>query len=372
MPALADNDPRKWEYDLHTQVKHEILESYLRLWTTILGSGKPVIAYVDAFAGRGRYTGGEPGSPLRALDAAVEAMLVRKSRIQRFVFHFIEANQSNYSNLQGELNIYAAAKDPRIEVNLYHSTFASASQQVVSAIRAHAGAAFFFLDPFGYDEPSMDMVQQLLALPRSEVFVNFMYNFVNRAIGVKHDPALGDTLDSLFGNSVWRSMAGSTLEEREKATVDLYRQEVKRRGAKHVLAFRMADDARLRTLYYLLHATKHFHGIRVMKDVMVASASSGHLGYSGTMRHRMAPLFNLDVDQLPAYLTGRFDGQTVQFDEVLMSTYEETGTCTESAYRNCLKALEQSGRITIQRVSSRTRAGLGGRDLITFMRSSKT
>ncbi len=68
MPALRDDDLKKWSYELHTRVKHEILTGYLSAWIKILGGHGGTVHYVDAFAGRGRYATGEAGSPLLVLD----------------------------------------------------------------------------------------------------------------------------------------------------------------------------------------------------------------------------------------------------------------------------------------------------------------
>lgn len=58
-----------WECRPHTRAKHTILRSYLDAWLPILGTTFPVVHLVDGFAGPGRYTGGEMGSPLIMLDA---------------------------------------------------------------------------------------------------------------------------------------------------------------------------------------------------------------------------------------------------------------------------------------------------------------
>ncbi len=62
-----------WELDPHTRAKHAILGRYLRAWTPILSqAGFPEIVYIDGFAGPGRYSKGEDGSPVIALKAALD------------------------------------------------------------------------------------------------------------------------------------------------------------------------------------------------------------------------------------------------------------------------------------------------------------
>jgi hypothetical protein len=129
----------------------------------------------------------------------------------------------------------------------------------------------------------------------------------------------------------------------------------------------MGDDEINRTLYYLVHGTKAERGARIMKDVMIALASPGELGYAGARRHQYRPLFDLNVSELPNYLSRRFAGRTVSFDEVIVQTLEdeETTTCREKDYRDALKTLEKARRVQIKRITS-VRSGLKGQDQIIF------
>ncbi len=366
MPKLPDNHPDKWNYDLHTWVKHQILVRYLSPWTTILGSREQSIAYVDGFAGRGRYTSGEPGSPLRVLTAIQEALASRRAQTKQVVCHFIEANDDNFANLRSEVESHPALSDGRIACRFYHSKFSSVSSRIIDEIAHLRQPSFFFVDPFGYDVP-MDVLSRVLRLPMAEVFVNVMFNFINRAMGVEENPALAATLDRLVGSPDWRSISRLSGTQREQAFIALYRQKLKYHGAKHVIPFRMEDDARERTLYYLVYATKHPRGANVMKDAMVLSGTRGQLGYAGQERHPLIPLFDLHVNQLPSFLLQRFIGQTLSFDDIVAQTIDETGTCRESDYRACLKELEARGSIAIDRASSKTSRGLTGKDRITFL-----
>jgi hypothetical protein len=211
----------------------------------------------------------------------------------------------------------------------------------------------------------MAVLQNVLAIPKAEVMVNLMYDFATRAVGIA-DETLGRTLDGLFGTPDWRNLVSLAGEERERAFLELYRSQIKAGHDRYVLPFRMGDDTRDRTLYYLLHATKHIKGAQVMKSATVASGTPGSLGYDGMGRHRLTPLFDIDAVHLPAKLLQWFAGQTLTFDDVVARHFDETGTCLEKDYRACLKGLEQAGSITVQRVSPRGPKGLGGKDRISF------
>jgi three-Cys-motif partner protein len=81
-----------WELLPHTQAKHEILRRYLEAWLPIMATWQGRIVFVDGFAGPGRYSGGEPGSPLIALHTLLEHEPFERLRPGRkvvFIFRLI-------------------------------------------------------------------------------------------------------------------------------------------------------------------------------------------------------------------------------------------------------------------------------------------
>jgi GMT-like wHTH domain len=80
-----------WDLEPHTAAKHEILRRYLQAWAPILSQGNfPQLVFVDGFAGPGRYSKGEEGSPLIAVKAAVEQPRPIRAQVD---FHFIELDE---------------------------------------------------------------------------------------------------------------------------------------------------------------------------------------------------------------------------------------------------------------------------------------
>lgn len=366
MPELEDSDLAKWRYDFHTQIKHRILAAYLRSWVTVLATRHTDLVYVDAFAGRGRYAGGEAGSPLLAIDAALDVMKRTRTPPQSFTCHFVEPDAANFTNLASELHSYEPANDPRITYHLHNQRFAVISPSILRQLGQSQLPTFFFVDPFGYEDPTMDLLGQIIRLPRVEVFVTFMYDFANRAMGWHGNAAIGSTLDDLFGSHDWRSIVRSNASDREDRLINLYRTHLKARGAAFAIPFRMSDDRRARTLYYLVHATKHYLGAKIMKESMVAFGTRGQLGYGGETGYHLEPLFRVDAENLRNVLLTNLAGQALPFDGVLAQTAELSGACRESDYRTCLKQMEHAGQISVRRVSSKTTRGLGGKDEITF------
>src|SRR6185437_9529423 len=91
-----------WKIEPHTQAKHEILRRYLEAWTAILSLGRfPTIAYVDGFAGPGVYEKGEIGSPIIALNAALDQQRQHpEMAATSLIFLFIEEKKDRADRLE--------------------------------------------------------------------------------------------------------------------------------------------------------------------------------------------------------------------------------------------------------------------------------
>jgi three-Cys-motif partner protein len=108
-----------WPIEPHTSAKHQILRKYLDAWLPILGTYNKRIIYVDGFAGPGRYTGGEPGSPIVALEAA----LTHQAKLPgELVFLFIEKKTDRADHLSAE--IAKLQLTPSFKVQVQRGSFA--------------------------------------------------------------------------------------------------------------------------------------------------------------------------------------------------------------------------------------------------------
>lgn len=90
-----------WELEPHTAAKHEILRRYLQAWVPILSQGNfPHLVLVDGFAGPGRYSRGEEGSPVIAIKAVIEQPRPIRAKVD---FHFIELDEGRATHLESEI-----------------------------------------------------------------------------------------------------------------------------------------------------------------------------------------------------------------------------------------------------------------------------
>lgn len=111
-----------WDLKRNTQVKHDILSNYLLRWASILSGGRGGARrldfhYVDGFAGRGRYTGGEPGSPLIAMEIGQEMYEHRGGNVRLYCYN-VEQDPGNFASLEREVE-EARPRYPSVEVEYF-------------------------------------------------------------------------------------------------------------------------------------------------------------------------------------------------------------------------------------------------------------
>jgi len=243
--------------------------------------------------------------------------------------------------------------------------------ELVEQVGVRIAPSFFFIDPFGFSGVPFEAVKNILSLPRTEIFFTFMSRDINRFLGI---PQVERHLDALYPTSEWRQIYRmENWQKRDKALLDLYLKSLHEvAGVKYAWAFRVCMDEKYQTLYYLIHATNHFDGLKIMKDIMHKQGASGEFAWLGpkeSLYRHQQKLFDDDTPSLKKYLLRRFEGEIKSFDEILEETYQDT-RFVESQYRQALKELEKERKINVERVTSKTTRGLGGKDKISFPKSN--
>jgi three-Cys-motif partner protein len=177
-----------WDLKRNTQVKHDILSSYLLRWASILSGGQGgarrlAFHYVDGFAGRGRYSGGEPGSPLIAMEIGQEMYEHRGGNVRLNCYN-VEQDPKNFASLEKEVE-EARPRYPSVEVSYFQGPFQEHSDEILRLI-PESEDTFVFIDPFGPKGVELNEVMRFLVRRRSEVFITFMSNYIGRFMTDAH------------------------------------------------------------------------------------------------------------------------------------------------------------------------------------------
>jgi spore photoproduct lyase len=379
-----DSALEKWVYKQHTRVKHELLRKYLYAWIIKLGKHYRKILFFDGFAGRGEYVDENTeevltvGSPIIALQLADELLQrceenERSPYFDKFICIAIEKDKDNFRNLE---SVVSRVKEKikfkdKVDIQLINDEFADVVNEIVEEVGGKIAPSFFFIDPFGFSGIPFESVKNILSLPRTEIFFTFMTRDINRFLG---QPQVEKYLDDLYPTQEWRKIYRmEDWQKRDKALLDLYLMSLKEVAkVKYAWAFRVCMDEKYQTLYYLIHATNHFDGLKIMKDIMHKQGASGEFAWLGPKesfyRHQQK-LFDDDIPSLKKYFLRRFEGKTKTFEEILKETYEDT-RFVEKQYRKTLRDMEKEGKIKVERVTSKTLRGLRGCDRIVFPKNN--
>lgn len=320
---MGDTLPTVWEITLHTRAKHAILKRYLDAWLPILSRQAAIlrrqlgtvdsrrILYIDGFAGPGVYQGGEPGSPVIAIRAAVE-------HSQQFPFPvemlFIEEREDRYRQLRDVLSpeIEAAGRAQNIHaIEPQHGDCDVVLNELLDEHERQGikfGPALAFLDQFGYGSVSMDLIAQILQFRQCEVFTYLDYKDMNRWIT---DPQKAPAFDRAYGGSEWQECVNLPEAERRTRLLALYKYALRNRaGARYVTSF-MMFEANGQPLYWLIFCTNNLRGLEEMKKAMWAVDGTG--GFKFSDRDNPGQLRLLDdcfgqpwlVDELREKLAGQ-------------------------------------------------------------------
>ena len=330
-----------WEIDEHTKAKHEILRTYLNAWFPILTSAHPPVLYVDGFCGPGRYLGGEEGSPLIALRAA---MGQRRPLPGNPVFVFTDERPDRIENLRGELQRLNPPSTFSIHAGV--GRFADVFTPTLESLEREGKflvPSFVFIDPFGFSGIPFTMIRRILRNPSCEVFITFMVNAVQRF--VEHPvAAVRQEIEGLVGTNEVQQILVLT-GNRVEALRGLYQRQL-RTAATFVRSFEIRD-APEHILYYLFFASNNALGHEKMKDAMWGVAPEGDFRFVDNTDSDQLVLLRQDpTARLAADLAARFAGQTLQAAEILRFVMDETGFVHKHT-RAALNTLEGTGRLAV-------------------------
>lgn len=311
--------PPAKDYDMmpHTAAKHAILRRYLECWFPILGRWHSV-AYVDGFAGPGRYSKGEEGSPIIALKAAAD----RTNAENDVHFWFVESSPSVAASLQGEIAGIRGSLPGNLRIHdVVQKDFESGFREIVARLKSDYDMppTFAFVDPFGYSDTTMRTFVDFLANQHCEIFFTFMAPSVARFTRLQRERH-SETLNALFGCEDWKDCDDKHGRKKIECLVRLYAAQLGRHKVRHVKIFEMLDKNQYPE-YSLVFATNHIKGLEVMKDAMSKVARDFSFSFSDARDPKQRSMFPSDEEDgwqpdAARIVHDHFRGKTAMIHEV--------------------------------------------------------
>jgi len=331
-----------WEIEPHTAAKHAILRGYLGAWFAIMATWSSEFLYVDGFCGPGEYSGGERGSPIIALELALNHEALRDSKIH---FHFIDNDQRRIDHLRETLaNLsWPERFDVQVDCGEFETVFLQgyANRQEQLALPP----TFAFLDPFGFSGLPFQLVQRILACRYCEVFINLSVDSINRFLDHPNQ-SITDHIVRAFGTDKVLQISAQE-EDRVEAFRLLYQQQL-RRAARYVRFFEMRDQ-RNHIPYYLFFATNHPTGFKKMKESMWRVDPGGMFTFSDRTDAHMSTLFGSDCRAAMAkLLREKFSGQADLECGVIREYVESRTPYLATHMKAGLASLEANGLVAVR------------------------
>ncbi|HEY3373687.1 MAG TPA: three-Cys-motif partner protein TcmP [Candidatus Aquicultor sp.] len=360
---MAELPFKTWPYEDQTKMKHMVFEDYIDKWMKIVGQ-KNKLNYVDGFGGIGAYQDVNDnlffGSPVLAAEVAQRAT----NRLQRKVnIIIIDSDAGNLENIKKIFDHRRIS----IEPILINDDFDGAINKILDNIN-NLAPTFVFVDPFGFTL-KMKTIERIMRIDKSEILLNFMFTRVNQFLGA---PKVEKIFNELFGSTDWQQLKELKGLQRERAIIELYRQQLKK-FSKFVYYYRFEFPSAKRTYYYLFHLTNYFKGCVIMKSSF-AKFNLGQVEYRGNrFDSNQLTLFNESenrTERAASYMRSEYAGQQKSFQRIVEELIDET-EFLESDLRAAVKELEKTDLVKISRIPEKTpkgraRTGIDYNDIIKF------
>jgi three-Cys-motif partner protein len=335
-----------WNLEPHTAKKHEILRRYFEAWLPIMARWNGRVVYIDGFAGPGRYSKGEDGSPVVVLKAARDHTYPTQSEL---VCIFVEDARDRCVHLKSVLDAEFSSLPSRIQWHVVHGKFDEHLTKIFRLLESQARAVaptLVFIDPFGFSHTPFRTISNILKNSRCEVLVNFMYEEVNRFLSVeKH----ATDYDELFGSSEWRSVLDiSGPEVRRKVIHDIYLRQLKT-AAHYVHSFEMLNKGNS-TDYFLFFATNNLKGLEKMKEAMWKVDGTGSFQFSDHVEAQgLLSLFSDHPNLAPLReaILNSFRGKRVTIEDLRDWVIAETEFLPAHLKKPVLAPMEKAGEVRV-------------------------
>lgn len=338
-----------------SQIKAAIVADYFWSWAKVItgyqkgGRQAPKIAYIDLFAGRGRYADGSKSTPLLILEQAIADPVFAQSLITLFNDGADENVSALRKEIEGLAGVSGLKFTPQVRCN-------QVGDEIVKAFESwNAIPTLMFVDPWGYKGLSLRLINSVLKNWACECIFFFNYNRINMGLS---NPVVKTHMEALFGEEraakLTAKLNAMDPTDRELTIVEELAQALKQMGGEFVLPFCFKNEAGTRTTHHLVFVSKHPLGYKIMKRVMAGASSTADQGVASFAynpaeridRARQPLLFELSrpLDDLEEMLLDAFAGRTLSMLEIY-DQHNVGRPYTDANYKQVLRQMELAGKI---------------------------
>jgi three-Cys-motif partner protein len=336
-----------------SQVKTAIVATYFGHWAKVItgylkGKKKNTrIAYIDLFAGPGRYEDGAESTPLLILEQAVADPLLRDN----LVTIFNDKDGDNSNRLQAEIDRLDGVMTLKFKPMVHRYEVGEEIVNMFESMRFVP--TLFFVDPWGYKGLSLRLINSVLKNWASECIFFFNYSRINAGLS---NPAVRVHMEALFGEragDLAEILEPLSPEQRELTIIEEICKALIGMGGKYVLPFCFKNDRGTRTSHHLIFVSKDPLGYEIMKTVMANVSTTVEQGVPtfeyNPADNRQPLLFELarPLDDLEGMLIAEFAGETLAVEDIYQQ-HNYGRRYIRKNYKEVLSKMEIAGKITAE------------------------
>ncbi len=330
-------------------VKTAIVSKYFWAWAkVIMPSAKRRsggIAYLDLFAGPGRYKDGTKATPLLILEQAIRDPDMR----EMLVTIFNDKDERQVRDLENAIKRLPGVETLKYPPEVWNKEVGTEMAKMFKSM--HLVPTLCFVDPWGYKGLSLQIVNSVLKDWGCDCIFFFNFNRIDMGLS---NPYVVEHMNALFGEEradlLGQKLSALSSAERELTIIEELCSALGARSGRFVLPFRFRDDRGSRTSHHLIFVSKHFKGYEIMKDIMAQESSTHDQGVPSFEYNpadmRFPLLFELTrpLDDLEDLLLRTFAGQVRTMKDI----YERHSLgrpYIKRNYKDALISMEKKRRI---------------------------
>lgn len=359
--------------------KATIVSKYFWAWAKVIiptvKSRRGRIAYIDLFAGPGRYKDGTKSTPILILEKAIQDKDMR----EMLVTVFNDADGNNSKSLEKAIEALPGIDTLKHKPEINNEEVGEEIVKMFEQMRLVP--TLFFVDPWGYKGLSLRLVNSVLKDWGCDCIFFFNYNRISMGLSNKF---VEEHMNALFGkeraDALRVRLSRMQTAERELAIVEEIAQALKEMGGKYVLPFRFKNNNGTRTSHHLIFVSKHVKGYEIMKNIMATESSKVDQG---------VPSFEYSPADISQPLLFELTRPLDDLTDMLLTAYADRQLTVRQIYeehnvgrpyilknyKDVLKRLETDGKIRVdppadKRRSRKGEVTLGDETKVTFPRRS--
>jgi three-Cys-motif partner protein len=346
-------------------IKARIVEKYFWVWAKVViptvkrSASEPRIAYIDLFAGAGRYKDGSKSTPVKVLETAIADPDMRNM----LVSIFNDADTENVNSLQQAIDLIPGVENLKYRPQILNH---EVGDNVVKTFQERRLVpTLFFVDPWGYKGLSLQLINSVVKDWGCDCIFFFNYNRIN--MGLSND-AVKEHMNALFGkvraDQVREKLNKLNPQERELSVVEAICEALKEMGGQYVLPFRFRHEIENRTSHHLIFVSKNVKGYEIMKEIMAKESSEQMQGVPSfeynpaTLQQPLLFELTRPLDELESMLLDKFSGKSMTMKEVYEQHHVGKPYISKN-YKTALGNLEAQNKIVADPPANKRRKNKG-------------